>query len=49
MGLSLKPQRGYRDDGGLLNVVVGPAAVGLLKADLCSPGWLCRGVVAGLV
>jgi hypothetical protein len=49
MGRSLKLQTGYRDEDGLYDVVVSSAAVRLLKAGLCSPGRLCRGVAAGLV
>ena len=44
----LKLQRGERDEGGLLDGVGHPAVVRLLKAGLCPPGWLCRGVAAEL-
>jgi hypothetical protein len=47
-GRFLKVQRRHRGEGGQQDVVVANSAVWLVKADLCSPGWLCRGVAAGL-
>ena len=44
----MKVKRRHRGEGGLQDVVAAPAADWLLKADLCCPGWLCRGVTAGL-
>lgn len=44
----MKLQRGYRDEGGLHDVVLARAAGRALKEDLCAPGWLRRRVAAGL-
>ena len=44
----MKLQEAFRDENRLQHVVAVREAAWLVKADSCSPGWLCPGVAVGL-